>query len=216
MSCVVITHVWWFNLGLIIFKCNQDCEVFKQRSHYHCPMCDKAVIGRGDFLFHLKGHDAKKGVKTPRGRKKTLATVMSDQAGVQHIQVCLCVNENALLLASSDQNALAKKLRSQNFSNHLRKKTTKCTIWQGKRLLIVSGVYDSQLFSHASLVVSPTILSLIEDQQKFWSDLEIKSGMTCLRDEGQQFCVLQGELCSRLVFLTGFLIFVWKAVLVDC
>ncbi|XP_067931610.1 uncharacterized protein [Watersipora subatra] len=124
--------------GMAIYKCNQDCGVFKQRSHYHCPTCDKAVISRADFLFHLKGHDAKKGVKTLRGRKKTLATVMSAQAGVQHVQ----------------------------------------------------------LFSHASLVVSPTILSLIDDQQQFWGDLEVKSGMTCLRDEGQQFCVLQGQYDS--------------------
>ena len=72
---------------MVIFKCNQDCGVFRQRSHYHCPTCDKAVISRGDFIFHLKGHDAKQGVKTLRGRKKTLATVMNDQAGVQHIQV---------------------------------------------------------------------------------------------------------------------------------
>ncbi|KAF6034280.1 hypothetical protein EB796_007415 [Bugula neritina] len=126
--------------GWVIFKCNQACGVLRDRSHYHCPTCDKAVISRGDFVFHLKGHDMQKGTQAARGRKKTLATVMSNEAGLQHIQ----------------------------------------------------------LFSHASLVVSPTILALIDDQQKFWNELQLKTGMTCLRDgeEGQQFCVLQGQYDS--------------------
>lgn len=71
----------------VIYRCTQSCGVLRERSHYHCPTCDKAIISRGDFIFHLKGHEAKQGLKPTRGRKKTLATVMGNEAGLQNIQV---------------------------------------------------------------------------------------------------------------------------------
>lgn len=72
----------------MVYVCTQTaCGVLRDRSHYHCPTCDKAFISRGDFAFHLKGHEAKQGVKPSRGRRKTLASVMGDTAGLQNIQV---------------------------------------------------------------------------------------------------------------------------------
>lgn len=85
----------------VIYRCIQSCGVLRERGHYHCPICDKAVISRGDFSFHLKGHDAKQGVKQARGRKKTLATVMGNGAGLQNIQVRTCRWSISLIAASN-------------------------------------------------------------------------------------------------------------------
>lgn len=64
------------------------------------------------------------------------------------------------------------------------------------------GVLVVQLFSHAFLVVSPTILTLIDDHQAFWAELEEKTGMTCLKDDDKQFCVLQGQIYLIYFVLT--------------
>lgn len=72
----------------VVYLCSQSsCGVLRDRSHYHCPTCDKAVISRGDFAFHLKSHETKHGGKPTRGRRKTLAAVIGNQAGLQNIQV---------------------------------------------------------------------------------------------------------------------------------